>query len=333
MTPPPTDPHRRDQRVVAAGLRQRERVGRGVGGHRQRRPRRTRERGRPGRRRVVVGGRPARRARHAREPAAGPTAGDAEQLGQHRVRGPGVQADRDLGREVPSLGQAPAAGEGRLGVAAPPVGGIDPQSREHPARRRRRGEVLAEVVGQPDDLDRRAEADVDLGEADRGGGRSGRLVGRVDGRDGDAHRRRRLGRRKVDALPVAGERGVVDGDDDGVPVVDLDRHLGDVAAAPGPVGLQERHVVDPLGRLDPQVLAERIGPVGDHPRRGRIAIDGHDRPILGAIRERLAVRAGPGVYGADLDGVGHGGVRSEHVEALVARRRGRTVVAATRPTR
>ena len=44
------------------------------------------------------------------------------------------------------------------------------------------------------------------------------------------------------------------------------------------------------GRRDTSMrLTDGIEPVADHPRRGRIAVDGHGRSVLGPVGERLAV--------------------------------------------
>ena len=40
-------------------------------------------------------------------------------------------------------------------------------------------------------------------------------------------------------------------------------------------------------------LARRPAPIGDPPRRRRVAVDGHARPVLGPVGERLAVRRRP----------------------------------------
>ena len=92
-------------------------------------------------------------------------------------------------------------------------------------------------------------------------------------------------------------------------------------AAGGRAGrLVQRDVVDGLADVEHDALPAGVGPIAHHPGRARITVDRHDRTVLGAVGERLAVRGRSCLHRALLDGdggrcAGH----TEDWEALVGR--------------
>ena len=283
------------------------------------------ERRRPRRRRVAVGRRPPGGGRRAGEAARRGRAADAEQVGEHGVRCPLVEAHGDLrARTSAPAGSSMLAHHRRLRIGAPAVGGPGAQPGEDERHRR--------VAGRGDGRRRRRSA----GGRPRPSGRArcrsrrtrprpapGRASGRARRREsivivtvlaavvGSMSTRWPSGRSDRSSSTTALRRAVVDGD----------RHVADVAHGRGAGRLVQRQVVDRLGDVEADLLADRRGAVGDPPRRRRIAVDGHHRAVLGPVGERLAVGRRPCPHRAVLHGDGRRRRRRRRTRAA-ARRRG-----------
>ncbi len=251
-------------------------------------------------------------------------AGQAHQGVDHLVGGLRRDAGRPAERERAAHGEVDDAVHRLLFVGAHRLGGV----RALPREQEREGMVdgagaggLQEVGGRPDELVDGDVAEPDLGEAD--GAEAGVLHPRAHAVGGDLDGEVREGAlADVDHLPLAGEGGLVEGDVDGVPVVEAELHPGDGAVADAALGLEERQPVggEGLVELDLEALAFDLGEGPDPPRRLRVAVHGLGGPVPGGVGDGVAVaggRDGGAALIGDREGV-VGGV-GEHLEAVVAR--------------